>query len=166
MLLPILCTLLCFLAIYLYVARQQPGRLSRAIEDHVADVLRHVDDATVEEGEEEEAFYTPRMPRGRFQGKVVAIAKAEFGHLQRTEANRLMVRKFMRDFMRERGMRPTHIAQHLDVSVACFFIPSDQDILAHQVGATREAHTRDGLINTLWESYFGPLGRMLGFSRE
>lgn len=106
------------------------------------------------------------MPRGRFQGKVVSIAKAEFGYLQRTEANRLMVRKFMRDFMRERGMRPTHVAQHLDVSVACFFIPSDQDMLAHQVGATRDALTRNGMINTLWESYFGPIGRMLGFRQE
>jgi hypothetical protein len=128
--------------------------------------MQHLDNTDFSLDEEDKGFYTAGMSRGRFQAKVVSIAKAEFGYLNRTQANRLMVRKFMRDFMRERGMRPTHIAQHLDVSVACFFIPSDQDMIAHQLGASREAISRDRVINTLWESYFGPIGRMLGFKQE
>lgn len=153
------------LAIWLAI-RPSIRAIPKAVEDHVTSVLAHAGDENFAPEEEEGAFYTPGMVKGRFQGKVVAIAKAEFGYLQRTEANRLMVRKFMRDFMRDRGMRPTHIAHHLDVSVACFFIPSDQDLLAHQVGASREALTRNRVINTLWESYFGPIGRMLGFKQE
>jgi hypothetical protein len=128
--------------------------------------MQHLDNTDFSLDEEDKGFYTAGMSRGRFQAKVVSIAKAEFGYLNRTQANRLMVRKFMRDFMRERGMRPTHIAQHLDVSVACFFIPSDQDMIAYQLGASREAISRDRVINTLWESYFGPIGRMLGFKQE
>lgn len=141
--------------------------IPKSVEEHVTNVLAHVDngDFSTEE-EEKDGFYTAGMKRGRFQAKLVAIAKAEFGLLPRTHANRLMVRKFLRDHMRERGMRPTHIAMHLDVSVACFFIPSEQDMLAHQLGASREALTREGVINTLWESYFGPLGRMLGFHSQ
>jgi hypothetical protein len=148
------------------LTRRSPRAIPKEVEDHVASVLAHASNVDFTSEEEEGAFYDVSVDRGRFQGKVVAIAKAEFGYLQRTESNRKMVRKFMRDFMRERGMRPTHIAQHLDVSVACFFIPSEQDCIAHQVGATRDAHTQEGVINTLWESYYGPIARMLGFQRD
>jgi len=141
--------------------------IPKSVEAHVADVMANVDNGDFPPTElENEGFFTAGMKRGRFQAKLVAIAKAEFGLLGRTQANRLMVRKFLRDHMRERGMRPTHIAQHLDVSVACFFIPSEQDMIAHQLGASREALTRDAMINTAWQSAYGFLGRMLGFHRE
>lgn len=152
--------------IYYLLTKVSPLAISKDVEDHVTSVLKHASSVDFSLEEEDGAFYTPKIDRSRFQGKMVAIAKAEFGYLQRTKANKAMVRKFMRDFMRERGIRPTHIAQHVDVCVACFFIPSQQDMLAHQVGATRDAHTRQGIINAMWESYFGPLGRMLGFRDE
>lgn len=133
----------------------------------MSDVMANVDteDFSLEE-EKAGGFYTVGMKRGKFQAKLIQIAKAEFGLLRRTEANRLMVRKFLRDHMREHGMRPTHIAQHLDVSTACFFIPSEQDMIAHQLGASREALSRDRVINTIWESAYGAIGRMLGFKNE
>jgi hypothetical protein len=137
------------------------------VENHVTDVLANVDvaDESLEDTGKEE-FYTVGMKRGKFQARLINVAKVEFGLLQRTESNRLMVRKFLRDYMREHGMRPTHIVQHLDVSTACFFIPSGQDILAHQLGASREAITREGMINTIWESAYGAIGRMLSFRKE
>ncbi len=137
-------------------------RLTKEFEAHVTDVMANVDDCTFTE--EEEGDYFNHMNRGRFQAKVIAAAKAEFGLLQRTHANRLMVRKFMRDLMRDRKMRPSHIAQHLDVSVSIFFIPSKADIDAHKVNASLEALIRDGEVSSVWESYYGALGRMLGFS--
>jgi hypothetical protein len=158
------------LALYcLWLLKPQPSKLAipKAVEDHVANVLANVDDGDFTPTElENEGFFTAGMKRGRFQAKLVAIAKAEFGLLPRTQANRLMVRKFLRDHMRERGMRPTHIVQHLDVGVACFFIPSAQDMIAHQLGASREAITREVVINTAWESAYGYIGHMLGFRRE
>jgi hypothetical protein len=141
-------------------------RISKDLENHVIDVMANVDDGDFSEEEEGDEFQDGMVNRSRFQAKLITMAKTEFGLLPRTSANKLMVRKFLRDAMREHGMRPSHILQHLDVSVACFFIPSSQDILAHQLGATREAHNRDGLISMMWESYFGPLGRMLGFSSQ
>jgi len=101
--------------------------------------------------------------RGRFQAKLVKLAKSEFGLLKRTEANRLMVRKFLRDHMQDHGMRPTHIAEYLDVSVAIFFIPCRQDLIAHQVGSSMAAQSMNEMIQTQWESIYRPLGRMLGF---
>jgi hypothetical protein len=135
------------------------------VEDHVVSVLAELNsgDFTVEE--EGEQFGNTNN-RGRFQAKLIVLAKSEFGLLGRSKSNRLMVRKFMRDQMREHGMRPSHIAQNLDVSVSMFFIPSDVDVVAHQVGASNIAARMNELIHTQWESFFAPLGRMLGFSDE
>jgi hypothetical protein len=123
------------------------------------------DDYEVSEDEETgEGFFTPGMRPGRFQAKVIVAAKAEFGLLRRTEANRLMVRKYMRDRMRDHGMRPSHVNQHLDVSVAIFFVPSKHDLMAHQLGASRVVAERDNALHTSWTSFWGDFGKMLGFS--
>lgn len=159
--------IIILLAVFWVLKPKNSLAIPKAVEVHVADVMANVDSGNFPPTElENEGFFTAGMKRGKFQAKLVAIAKAEFGLLARTQANRLMVRKFLRDHMRERGMRPTHIAQHLDVSVACFFIPSEQDMIAHQLGASREALTRESVINTAWQSAYGFLGHMLGFHRE
>nr|QDH91117.1 MAG: hypothetical protein H4Rhizo441558_000001 [Riboviria sp.] len=133
------------------------------VEEHVADVMANIDDTKFTEGEEDSEFGAVGKP-GRFQAKLIKLAKSEFGLLKRTEANRLMVRKFLRDHMKDHGMRPSHIAEHLDVSVAIFFIPCRQDVRAHQVGASNVALTMEELILTHWETVFRPIGRLLGFS--
>jgi hypothetical protein len=133
------------------------------VEGHVVDVLANVNNANFTEVEEGDGFANVGK-RGRFQSKLVLLAKAEFGLISRSKANRMMVRKFLRDHMRDRGMRPSHIAEHLDVSVSCFFIPSNQDLIAHQVGASKISLAMEDLIKGEWESFFGPLGRMLGFT--
>jgi hypothetical protein len=65
--------------------------------------------------------------------------------------------------MKDHGVRPQHIAVHLDVIVALFFIPSDADITAHQIGATAAAHERGGMMSSVWESFYGVFGRMKDF---
>lgn len=130
-------------------------------------MLAHVDDEAFScEEEEGSPFYCPKMKKSKFQAKLVREVKAKFGLLARIESNRLMVRKFLFDHMTERGVRKTHIHLHLDVAVAISFIPSQQDIIAKQLGASKAAHERDGLINTLWDSAYGHLGSMLGFKSE
>lgn len=118
--------LLCFVVRalwkYFFPGRRAPV-LSKDEEDHIKNVLTNVDDGDLEVDEEvgsEEKFFSPTACRGRFISKVILAAKAEFGLLQRSRANYLMVRKFMRDLMRERKMRPSHIAQHLDPACAMF----------------------------------------------
>lgn len=129
------------------------------MESIVASVLASVDnDVAVED--------VPSLSPTRFQAYLIQSAKAEFGPLRRLESNRLMVRRFMRDLARERKVRPSHIQAHLDAAVAIYFIPSDGEIVAHQVGASREAHVRAWQLSDVWESFFGVYGRMKGFSSE
>lgn len=164
MLLPI--TIIVLLILVWWFRRPKPGTIPVAVERLVVDVMANVDDIDSESEGDDQEFFHPKMKRKNFLARLVRLAKSEFGLIPRTQANKLMVRKFLRDHMREKKMRPSHIVQHLDVSVACFFIPSEQEIIAHQLGAAREAHNRDGLINSLWDSAYGNFGRMLGFKSE
>jgi hypothetical protein len=118
-------TLLCFLLVALLLRKPiKRKNVPFEVEDHVIEVLANLDSW-------EKLDDNNHSSRGAYQAKIIALAKAEFGLLKRTEANRLMVRKFLRDQMRDRKMRPTHIAAHLDISVSCFFIPSKADLIAH-----------------------------------
>lgn len=94
--------------------------------------------------------------------KIVVImaraAKAEFGLLKRTEANRLVVQKFIRDAMRDRNMRPTHIAWYLPLAVEAAFIPTRYDILAKKIAATdavAEIEARNGPWFRVVDQCFG-----------
>jgi len=60
-------------------------------------------------------------------------AKAQFGLPKRNEANYIMVRRFVRDRMVARGLRPQHIAEHLPKVVAYVFIPSESEIFARDM---------------------------------
>lgn len=53
---------------------------------------------------------------------LVTTALAEFGPLTLSEANRIVVRKFLRDKMRTVGMRDSHVAQHVDRATTLFFL--------------------------------------------
>jgi hypothetical protein len=160
--------LLSICVIYILYRWFWPGKnatqLTKEFEKHITNVLADVDGGDFNE-EEEVTKFSVGPGTGRFQAKVVLAAKAEFGLLQRSNANRLMVRKFMRDLMRDHKMRPSHIHENIEICVAMFFIPTKHDINAYKVGATLEAITRDNDVHTWWESFYGPLGRMLGFSQ-
>jgi hypothetical protein len=80
----------------------------------------------------------PRPRAGRFIAACVGAARAEYGLVTECEANRLMIRKFIRDKMRKHGMRESHIAAHCDRAVTIYFIPLDSDIA--------EGKRRNGLI--------------------
>lgn len=83
----------------------------------------------------------------RFIATVVLAAKVKFGTPKQDKpdiaaSNRLVVRRFCSDLMAERGMRPTHIAQFIDIIVEMVFIPSTKEIVAKQLSATHAWQTR------------------------
>jgi RNase P/RNase MRP subunit POP5 len=129
--------------------------IEQSVEEFATGVMANIDGDDLVEEEDEPEFYNPVRKQGRFVAKVVTMAKANFGSCVKSEANRLMVRKFMLDLMRERGMRCTHITQHLDICVALFFVPSNAQIVAAQIASTREAITRTTLVSAVWESFYG-----------
>jgi hypothetical protein len=128
--------------------------------------MANVDDGEFSEEEVQEMLGGRIAQKGRFQAWLVSKAKQEFGLPTRSKANFAMVRKYLRDYMREHGVRESHINQHLVISTALVFIPSEQDIIAHQIGATQDAHLRENSISGLWDSAYGHIGHMLGFKSE
>lgn len=141
--------------------------MSPSFEMGVTNAMACVDHAEIEEEEETgELFFTPQMCKTRFRAKVVLSAKAEFGYIPRSEANRLMVRKHIRDLMRSHGMRDSHIARNADICVSLFFIPSAADIDAHKIKASYEAITRTASASDAWQSAYLWFTEMLGFKSE
>lgn len=66
--------------------------------------------------------------RGTFIGAVVRAAKVKFGVPEDILANRMCVRKFVSDMMEDRGMRPTHISEHIDMVVELVFLPNAREL--------------------------------------
>jgi len=79
--------------------------------------------------------------RRRFIGHCARVAKARFGLPQRSKANQLAVRDFLRKYMEEHGHRPSHIARDIEMSVELVFIPSNADVEVQRLRASR-AYTR------------------------
>jgi hypothetical protein len=77
--------------------------------------------------------------RSQFVAYCIRKTKFKFGLLRRTEANRLMVRKFVVDIMVERGVRDSHIYNQVDDVTELTFVPNEADVIraemrsAHQV---------------------------------
>lgn len=68
-----------------------------------------------------------------------AAARAKFGLPKATEANLLVVGKFIRDWLEDYGMRPTHIAGIAPLATSLTFIPSRSDVLMRQMLASEAA---------------------------
>lgn len=73
----------------------------------------------------------------------VTAAKVQFGTLRRTEANRLCVRKFLHDLMKEKKMRLTHIDAVLDDCVELFFVRTDREIERRRLLSSYNVLRRD-----------------------
>ncbi len=164
----ILLTAILFAILYgCYLLRgNSTHKLSRRFEDRIRDVMAHVDDTEFDvEEETNDRFSTNFGERpNRFQAKLVLAAKAKFGRLRWTEANRYMVRKFLAELMAEHGMRPSHIARNVELATTLAFVPSRQEIESQKACAAAESILRQAEVETTWESYYGKIGRVLGFS--
>jgi len=71
--------------------------------------------------------------RGRYIGVLVRNAKAKFSLPRPNEANRMMVRKYIRDLVEEHGVRPSHAAAIIDVATSMVFIPNVYEIFANSM---------------------------------
>lgn len=97
---------------------------------------------------------------GKFVGACVMSAKVVFGTPTDDRANRLVIRKFLRDLMEEHGMRPTHIMKYLDMTTELVFVPSASELHAARLRNSRAWRLRVGdyrrasslgLRQTFWE---------------
>jgi len=123
------------------------------VERFVDEVMNLVDDDSDSLKEVvEKSGAGGRPPRVPFTAALVNEAIAHFGALKLTESNRLMVRKLMRDKCVERGVRPSHIARHLDPAVSIFFIPTESRVLSIQIRQTEMSVNRVHDLRSSWHS--------------
>lgn len=138
-----------------------------SVENQVDETLAGLNHPELEEDVQAlERFFADGGQLTTFRMLAIGAAKAEFGMLRRTEANRLMVRNFLKAWMAGTDLRKSHVYLHLDFCTNCSFVPTKADIEAHQIGATRSALNAQAKLHTWWESAYGDFGRMLGFKSE
>jgi len=91
-----------------------------------------------------------------FRAHLLSIARTEFGLPKYTEANILVVRRFLLNYCREHGVRPTHIGNHLIVVVPLVFIPGREDTHLKEVMASPEVlQLFNNYESTYWSWFQG-----------
>lgn len=75
--------------------------------------------------------------RHRAARLAAAHVRSKIGLPKRSEANDLVVARLARDFLVERGVRPTHIQRIAPIALEFVYIPNDDDIFAAQLRQTR-----------------------------
>jgi len=88
--------------------------------------------------------------RTKYVGSLLQEIRMEFGLLQDSPANRLVVRRYARDKMREHGVRPSHGADMLPGVIELAFVPSDGEIRAKQFAASDVALAQRDLYEENW----------------
>jgi hypothetical protein len=112
----------------------------------------------------------------RFVIVLVREARAKFGLMSASEANRIVVGDWMRRRCSEAKVRNTHIVRLVPSAIVWFFVPTSDDILAERIrGASlvreriNEYHSAPGhiqcwLARLLWPQ--GPEHEPLRFSKK
>jgi len=130
--------------------------LSARVEGIATETMAIVDraDADLELVEDAPRPVRVKPYRPRFMAQLVILAKVKFGLLVENEANRLMLRKYLRDVCEQHGLRPSHASAVIDPAVSLCFVPSEAEILAAELRFTRAARTRKGKASRTYRSWF------------
>lgn len=83
------------------------------------------------------------IEKTKFRKWCVAMLRSKIGYQKRSEANRLMVDKVIRDLLAEHHVRPTQWHSHIPVISAMYFIPSDAELEARSLLGSDEAWRRE-----------------------
>jgi hypothetical protein len=82
--------------------------------------------------------------------RAAAVAKAKLGLLEDTRANRLIVDSEIRKWMRDLGMRPTHIVRYAPLAVEVTLIATDEEIAAAGIRHTATFQERKPGKTQIW----------------
>lgn len=82
----------------------------------------------------------------RIVAQAAAHVRAKRGLLKETPANRLLVDRDVRYYMKDRKMRPSHIAHFHPLAVELYFIPTDSDLMAVRLQKLPEVRSAKALL--------------------
>lgn len=91
----------------------------------------------------------PKKHKGLFRNFLVREGKAKFGCPSRTQANQLVVRKYLYDLCKEHGVYARHIVDNLDIAAELVFVPSHSQMVAASVRHTKSSQLRCGTYASL-----------------
>jgi hypothetical protein len=80
------------------------------------------------------------------------------------EANRLTARRYIRNYLVERGVRATHIMRYLPMALTVAMTPTKYELEAHKVDQTSFIQERRSQLTRSYYSFTSLMGTMLGFS--
>jgi hypothetical protein len=78
-----------------------------------------------------------RVRRDKMAVTCAQMARNKFPITHRTEANRLVVRKYIYGLLEQHGLRPQHIRATLDISVSLAFVPDQVDLMVNAFESTQ-----------------------------
>lgn len=128
------------------MARRPHGVISRSVERAAAAACSDLDDVdSIGDGDEDFPLPWSDTTRSkRWAVHVSHVVRARLGGTPtRTVANKLMVQKMCRDYMKERGMRESHMPAHMPMAVTLTFVPTKYEIQARQLEASAEFAARE-----------------------
>lgn len=100
----------------------------------------------------------PRHPNkvacGRYLKLVVMQVKNRVGCPVDNTANRLVIRRCLRNIMEEHGVRPSHINRYLPLGVELVLSPNDSEQMAQRVRGYRYSYLKR-IIDTVDQVLFG-----------
>lgn len=84
-----------------------------------------------------------KRPRKSKIAEMVWRAKSKFGTIERSEANELMVSKFIRDELKDDNVRPSHIFAIYPAAVVQFFLEFQPEIDARRIQVSAAAKKKE-----------------------
>lgn len=95
-----------------------------------------------------------RLMRLRFTNSIVISIKAKYGPLKLTEANRLMVRRYALQLCEDRGMRPSHIHDIIDLATTLSFLRSRSEIMSKELLSSSYMIQQEKIYNSVGVSWW------------
>jgi len=100
-------------------------------------LIRQWDDVAMEEfGDEPVDNQQVRVVAPRIARQAAAYVRTKIALPSECEANRLVVTRLVQEFLRERGVRPTHQLAILPLAASLSFVPTAFDVEARDLEAT------------------------------
>lgn len=78
-----------------------------------------------------------QMRRGKWMPWAVRQIKAEIGLVKDNAGNRMVIRRKFHNLAVEKGIRPTHIQEMIDIAIELVLLPTETDVLAAQLRKTK-----------------------------
>lgn len=96
----------------------------------------------------------PKEEMGRYTRRVASEGRAKFGPLRYTEANRMMMRKYLYDIMRDGGARTSDVLRVVDKAVYLAMMPNVDDVMLRKMDGTSAVRERRSAAVDPWASWY------------